>query len=77
MSRSPSDLALNLAGIDGVAKIVARPVGNTLHGGSVAGAIRSRRCGIKDIAYRFNHTHVGMLAAGADVVALSRHATAD
>src|SRR5262245_3859558 len=81
--RAPAQLAADLAGIDGVAPIVARPVGHELlervvPGDGAAGeggVIRGWHLGLQRGAEAVHHLAIGALAPAADVVPLP-HAAA-
>lgn len=70
LARPPSELAFDLAGIHGVAKIVAGPIGDEADQVATR-AGRARRDHIDQIADALHHTEIGAFAARANVVSLA------
>src|SRR6266567_3337182 len=73
--RAPAELALDLRWVDGVAEVVARPVGHELDELVVAAATRPRRDAVELGADGAHHVDVALLAARADDVGLAHAPT--
>jgi hypothetical protein len=74
MARLPAELAPDLGGIDRIARVVARPVGNEFDEPFVRPVRALRQHLVEQRADRAHHLDVSALAVAADIVGLARSA---
>src|SRR5262249_60615428 len=74
-ARLPAQLAMHFGGVDGVALVMARPVGHERD--QRAARLRRRHEPVEDRADVLDHREVRALALAAEIVALARAAPLD